>query len=240
MAFSVRSRSNAPQRYEFRSVEKFCVACGGRLKIVNTIQITRKKYCSKECVRGQRTEITLPAPVLASNRTNAPPSVEQIRELLDYDPLTGKMVWRVDVGVPAQGRGGFRCKGKEAGSRSHGYWRIKIEGILYDRALLAWVHYYGETPVGVVDHDDLNRGNDAINNLREATRSQNYANQCRRHTNKSGFKGVHLNRKTNRWQAEIVVRGKKFYLGRFDDPEQAASAYAIAAVEKQQEFARAV
>lgn len=239
MASVVRSRSNAPQQYAFRSVEKFCVACGTRLKIKNTLDITRKKYCSRECTRGQRTVIVLPPPVFSNNRKNAPPSADRIRELLDYNPFTGEMIWREDRGITA-GRGGRRCKGEVAGSPNKGYWRIKIDDVLYDRSLLAWVHYYGVVPVGIIDHDDLSRSNDAIGNLRESTRSQNLANQPCRKNNKSGFKGVHLNRKTNRWQAHIIVRGKRFYLGRFDTPEQASTAYAIAAAEKYQEFARAV
>lgn len=239
MAFAVRSRSNALQQYDFRSVEKFCVVCGNALKIKNTLDITRKKYCSRECTRGQRTVIILPPVILASNRKHEPPSAQRLRELFDYNPITGAMIWKVDRGITV-GRGGRRCKGQEAGSLSHGYVRIKIDDVLYDRSLLAWVHYYGVIPVGTIDHDDLDRANDAIENLREASRSHNCANQPLRKNNKAGFKGVTLHRRNNRWQADITVRGKHFYLGRFDTPEQAAVAYALAATEKFEEFARAV
>jgi hypothetical protein len=174
-----------------------------------------------------------------SNRKHKAPSVARVRELLDYDPITGKMIWLVDRGVGI-GRGGRRCKGREAGAPNKGYWRIRIDGILYDRSLLAWVHYYGEEPSFIIDHDDLDKGNDAIKNLRQATRSQNYANAGCRKNNKSGFKGVYLYRKSNRWQSFIMVNGKRFYLGRFDTPEEAAAAYAMAAAEKYKEFARAL
>lgn len=49
-----------------------------------------------------------------------------------------------------------------------------------------------------------------------------------RSTNTSGITGVWWNRARGKWQAEIMFRGKKHYLGRFSSREEAAAARAEA------------
>lgn len=44
-------------------------------------------------------------------------------------------------------------------------------------------------------------------------------------TNTSGYMGVHKNKKTNKWIANMRINGKKTHLGSFDDIEDAANAY---------------
>jgi hypothetical protein len=80
-----------------------------------------------------------------------------------------------------------------------------------------------------IDHADLDKVNNRIQNLRPATNSQNQANTKRRPTNRSGFKGVAWNTNAKLWKAGITVNGKNNHLGYFSTPEEAHEAYCAAA-----------
>ena len=88
------------------------------------------------------------------------------------------------------------------------------------------------------DHVDGDGLNNQSSNLRVATHCQNIRNQRRRSDNTSGFKGVSLQKQTNRWRAQITVNGKTIHLGYFDDPETAAHERDRAAAEHHKQFAR--
>jgi hypothetical protein len=75
-------------------------------------------------------------------------------------------------------------------------------------------------------------------NLREATPSQNCANKSAHLDSISGIKGVHWDKRQKKWVAQIGVGGKKIFLGLFNDPHEAALAYATTAYGVRGEFAR--
>ncbi|MEY4514457.1 MAG: hypothetical protein RLZZ450_6579 [Pseudomonadota bacterium] len=81
---------------------------------------------------------------------------------------------------------------------------------------------------------DCRRGN-----LRVCTRSENERNKGVRSDNTSGFKGVHLDRRLGRWQAQITLFGRTRSIGMFATPEAAHEAYKAAAAQLHGEFARA-
>ncbi len=90
-----------------------------------------------------------------------------------------------------------------------------------------------------VDHIDSDGLNNQRNNLRIATYSQNGMNQNKCKTNSSSkFKGVTWCKTYNKWLVRIYVNKKKYYLGYFNDEEEAAQAYNEAALEFFGEFAR--
>lgn len=75
-------------------------------------------------------------------------------------------------------------------------------------------------------------------NLRLATKSQNQMNRRIQRNNTSGFKGVHLFKRTGKFRAYIMVQGKEKHLGYFATAEEAHVAYVKAAVEIHGEFAQ--
>lgn len=89
------------------------------------------------------------------------------------------------------------------------------------------------------DHKNGDSLDCRLSNLRQATRSQNNNNSRRPSNNKSGFKGVSLDKRTRRWRSEIKVNRKTTYLGSYPTPEEAHAAYMNAASRLQGEFANA-
>lgn len=79
-----------------------------------------------------------------------------------------------------------------------------------------------------IDHDGFNNQKD---NLRICTTSQNLANQRpqKRVGKTSRFKGVFWASEKRKWQAQVKKDGKKIFLGRFLNENDAATAYNEAA-----------
>jgi hypothetical protein len=85
------------------------------------------------------------------------------------------------------------------------------------------------TPAGsITDHINGDRLDNRRKNLRVASSSQNNANAHDR-PRRSGYRGVYHHRPTGRWVGQISVDGHLRHLGLFEDPEQAARAYDLAA-----------
>lgn len=107
---------------------------------------------------------------------------------------------------------------------------------MYEHRLI-FLYHYGYLPK-LVDHINGDPFDNRIENLREATASENGGN--RRKINDSltsKYKGVSLN-KTGKWRAQIVLNYRKLYLGLFDTQIEAAKAYNKAALELFGEFAK--
>ena len=160
----------------------------------------------------------------------------RLRELLIYDEQTGSFIWRINR---YKNKGALLAKaGTEAGSLDDGYRHITIDNLRYAAHVLAWFYVHGRWPRAEMDHVDRNRSNNAINNLREATISNNRWNRSKNRNNTSGYKGVCFDKKRNCWVALIGVHNKLVYLGSHDTPQQAHAAYCKAAAELHGEFAR--
>lgn len=165
------------------------------------------------------------------------PSISRLHERLVCDPESGILVWKV-TGLP---QWDAKYIGMEASQiRPNGYKFLCIDKINNLRAHhVVWAMVYGRWPNRRIDHKDRNPLNNAISNLREATRSQNGANSRRPITNNSGFKGVSRSGRPSRpWAAHIKVDQKTKFLGRYVTPEEAHEAYKTAATRVFGEFAR--
>jgi|JI10StandDraft_1071094.scaffolds.fasta_scaffold114470_3 hypothetical protein len=74
-----------------------------------------------------------------------------------------------------------------------------------------------------VDHKNGDRLDNRTCNLRQASRSQNLANQGVRDRNKTGVKGV--TRVGSKFMAQITYHKQHYYLGRFDTIQEASQVY---------------
>lgn len=159
-------------------------------------------------------------------------TAERVRELLDYDLKSGQLTWR------ATGRG--RRADRIAGEIDRkGYRLVTIDYVRHYAHHLAWLHVHGQWPKDIVDHIDLDTSNNAIANLREASKAENCQNAKRRRDNTTGFKGVSFHKQRGKFRATIQVDGKSRHLGLFAAPETAHAAYIAAAEQSFGQFARA-
>lgn len=118
-----------------------------------------------------------------------------------------------------------------------GYRQLEWGGKLYSVHHIIWAMHTGTWPK-LLDHVDGNGINNRLENLREATPSQNAHNARKSRRNTSGFKGVSRHKQTGSWQANIALEGKQYFLGLFDTAKAASEAYDAAAEKMHGEFAR--
>jgi hypothetical protein len=148
----------------------------------------------------------------------------RLKELLEYNPETGDFHRVV-------GRKGAGFSGTKAGSPSHGYLTIMVDGKNYRCHRLAWLYVYGEFPNGHLDHINREKTDNRISNLRVASKKQNAENTGIQANNKSGHRGVFWNSQKSKWHARIKHHGKTLHLGFFDDPLNASNAYQTKAMQ---------
>lgn len=139
-------------------------------------------------------------------------TADELRLLVDYDPGTGHLLRRSKrVGTPYM---------------ENGYTRIRIDGRAYRAHRLAWLHFYGEWPSEQIDHINGARSDNRIENLRQASNAMNGQNRKGpKSHNKSGYLGVHWNKKDRSFRAVIKANRVTHYLGSFKDPAVAYQAY---------------
>ena len=156
---------------------------------------------------------------------------ERLKELLSYDPETGEFRWLVSKGTAV--------KGSVAGSRnSDGYICIQVAGRSYRAHRLAWLYVCGVWPIKDLDHIDRDRTNNLIENLREATRTENNCNVGLQSNNTTGFKGVSFHKANVKYLARANLNGKSIYLGLFPTAELASAAYQAFALANHNSFYR--
>jgi HNH endonuclease len=166
------------------------------------------------------------------------PSIERIKEVIGYDPITGIFIRKLAsktgqrfIGMPT---------GYKRQNRNKWYWYVRIDGEEYSAHKIAFMIIRGRHPYSgmEIDHDDGDGLNNVWSNLREATTSQNQGNQGIPSNNTSGYKGVQ--QVGNRWSAVIYKDRIQYRLGRFDTVEEAAGAYRLKSIELYGQFARSI
>ncbi len=141
---------------------------------------------------------------------------KEIRNLLNYEPDTGYLRWKVARN--------HNCKvGEIAGCirKDNGYRVINIKGKTYRAHRLVWLYVYGSFPEKSIDHINRNKDDNRLSNLREATQTEQNRNMPNQKNNKSGLAGIHFNERLNKWTAFIYNNGKRKHLGTFADKYKA-------------------
>jgi hypothetical protein len=135
-----------------------------------------------------------------------------IKELFEYKD--GQLYWKNPTSS--------RCKsGQVAGAiGKRGYWRVGVNYKHYTTHRIVFLLFHGYLPK-LIDHIDGNCLNNKIENLREATTSENLRNSKLSAKNTSGTKGVTWDKQTKSWSVGIMVNYKQIRIGRFKDLELA-------------------
>lgn len=165
------------------------------------------------------------------------PNQVELKRLLDYDPATGVLLWRV--------RTTNRVKvGDQAGTIMGIRRAIAINGKRYLTARIIWKWMTGNDPTNLIDHADNHSLNDTWSNLREATKPKNGANSKKRplyagRKTTASLKGVHRRSDRKGWLATITINYKTRYLGEYPTEQEAHDVYVAASRQLHGSFHRA-
>lgn len=134
------------------------------------------------------------------------------QEIFEYKD--GKLFWKVK-----------KCHsvfvGQEAGSEhGRGYKAVQVDGKSYKVHRIIFLMKHGYMPEQV-DHINGDKSDNRIENLREATGSQNQMNIPVRTRSKTGVLNVSKRKDRNCYQVQIALNGKRKTIGYYKDLELA-------------------
>lgn len=144
----------------------------------------------------------------------------------------GALYWQIDRNYKSK-------KDTRAGhlGKLHRYRTVKIKNKSIAEHRAIFLMHYGYLPE-FIDHIDGNNLNNRIENLREATCSQNQYNAKLRKDSGSGIKNVRWHKATQKWTVVIRINKKETYFGIYDDIELAELVAIEARNKFHKEFAR--
>lgn len=179
------------------------------------------------------------------------PTPTVLRQLLRYEPDTGKLFWREQTTTDYFQDGGktslhsmrawnAKYAGKEAftavAASGHKRGRIAGHGLQAHRVI--WAMECGNWDFDLIDHRNLDPADNRLDNLREATKGQNGANRVPKAGATSKYLGVGWHKGAEKWKAAISTGNASRHLGLFVSEVAAALAYDMAAMELHGDFAR--
>jgi len=158
------------------------------------------------------------------------PSPELLRQLLRYDPDTGKLYWKERT--PDMFKKESDCKawnkryaGKEAFKATvMGYKVGNIFDVQYKAHRVIWSIFYNDCSGFTIDHINGDSTDNRIVNLRKSNALDNMKNRKLQLNNKSGALGVCWFKGSNKWKAYIKDNKKNIHLGYFDSLDDAIAA----------------
>jgi len=148
-----------------------------------------------------------------------PPDKKLLTDRVSYDPETGIFKHRKTHGCVK--------RGQIAGhSTTQGYILISAGGDRFMAHRIAWWLMYDEWPQEDIDHINGVKNDNRIENLRVLSRSSNNQNTVKASkSNKTGFLGVSLHKKSGLYRATIFVNYKQTCIGYYKTPKEASEAY---------------
>jgi len=169
-------------------------------------------------------------------------TAEIARELLTYNPDTGKLFWKERPAKYCKNpthRKSFNNQwaGKEALTaitRRKSGQIARLDGCVLTKSYythrIAWLIYYGEWPKNEIDHINQDPTDNRIENLRNVTHAENQKNRTLQENNTTGYVGVYFYKSRNKYTAEARVNGVRKHLGYYDTVEEAAAVRAVASI----------
>ena len=142
---------------------------------------------------------------------------ELLRQLY-YDHLTGLFTRRTSNNRK------YKIGDIAGHKKKSGYVIVSIHNRGYKAHRLAWFYYYGYWPEYGIDHKDLIKHHNWIDNLREATQQCNSQNTKNFKHNTSGVKGVSWYPLYNQWKACMYINKIQKHLGYYKDFDNAVCA----------------
>ena len=123
----------------------------------------------------------------------------RLKALIHYDHLTGSIT--------------HKKKKHKISSTNDGYVSTAIDGESYLIHRLAFMYMEGYFPEHEVDHKNGICDDNRWKNLRHVSTSCNMQNTKKYSSNKTGFPGTYMSKKTGMFIAEIRINSKNHYLG---------------------------
>lgn len=133
---------------------------------------------------------------------------ERVEELLEYDPETGRLIWKVQ-------RGSTVLPGTPAGTEnSQGRRQMSLDGKRYYTSHIVWLLHKGKLPDRDkrLDHRNRRCDDDRIDNLREMSNSGNVKNSDR------------SDRITDDEEVFVEINGQKKFIGSYESVEEKRAA----------------
>ena len=142
---------------------------------------------------------------------------ERVRELFDYRE-DGHLVWKVKKARANAGD----VAGCDAvcSNGTMAYRKVTIDRVRYGAHRLVFLWHHGYIP-RYIDHADGNGLNNRIDNLREATQSQNAFNSRMRSDNTSGERNVYWHERARRWFVRLSINRRTHSFGTYKTIEEA-------------------
>jgi hypothetical protein len=141
------------------------------------------------------------------------PTVERIRQLLEYHPDTGKFYRRDKTS-------GWNPDGSVGSMSSHGYIQVSVDSVSFSAIRLAWIYTYGYPPAGkYVSPINRDKTDSRISNIHLTDHPKR---------NRPGLQGAYRVRNPNAeklWYSTINIGKQKIRLGYFTSEVEAHNAY---------------
>lgn len=157
------------------------------------------------------------------------PSYEYLNMILSYNSDTGELIWK------ERPRWMFKAdwshkhfnkkfSGKLAyGKSGTGYQHIGIFGTRYLSHIICWILYHWKQSDKEIDHINRVKTDNRICNLREVEPYKNCQNKDIRSDNTTGVSGVTRSARDKKFYSRITIKGKRIFLGTFEDINEAIS-----------------